>query len=140
MNKYADNIELITKVQAGFSKGYSTVDNIFILHSLISIYLPSGKKLHCTFVDFKKAFDTVWRLGLWQKLMKSKISGKIFKVIYNLYNDTKSCICHSGKTSEFFPCGIGSSRCKPFPFLICLIFERFRGILKDKQYFKKWKN
>jgi len=79
LNKYADNI--ITKVQVGFRKEYSTLDNIFILHSLISIYLPSGKKLYCTFIDFKKAFDTVWRLGLWQKLIKSNISGKILKVI-----------------------------------------------------------
>ena len=76
LNKYADNIELITKVQAGFGKGYSTLDNIVILHSLISIYLSYGKKLYCTFIDFKKAFDTVWRLGLWQKLIKNNISGK----------------------------------------------------------------
>ena len=134
LNKYAENIELITKVQTGFRKGYSTLDNIFILHSLISIYLSSGKKLHCTFIDFKKAFDTVWRLGLWQKFIKSNISGKIFKVIYNLYKDTKSCISHSGKTSDFPPCGIGSVKEKTFPFLICLIFERFRGIPRDKQY------
>jgi hypothetical protein len=45
LNKYADNIELITKVKAGFRKWYSTLDNIFILHSLISIYLSSGKKI-----------------------------------------------------------------------------------------------
>ena len=76
LNKRLNNIELITKVQAGFRKGYSTLDNIFILHSLISIYLSYGKKLHCTFIDFKKAFDTVWRLGLWQKLIKNNISGK----------------------------------------------------------------
>jgi len=58
LNKYTDNIELITKAQAGFRKGYSTLDNIFILHSLISIYLSSGKKLYCTFIDSRKAFDT----------------------------------------------------------------------------------
>ena len=49
LNKYAENIELITKVQTGFRKGYSTLDNIFILHSLISIYLSSGKKMHMHF-------------------------------------------------------------------------------------------
>jgi hypothetical protein len=29
----------------------------------------------------KSALDTVWRLGLWQKLQKSVIQGNIFKVI-----------------------------------------------------------
>jgi hypothetical protein len=33
----------------------------------------------CSFVDFKSAFDTVWRLGLCQKLQKSNIQGKIFE-------------------------------------------------------------
>jgi hypothetical protein len=50
-----------------------TVDNIFVLHSLIAMYFSFGKKLFCSFVDFKSAFDTVWRLGLWQKLQKSNI-------------------------------------------------------------------
>jgi hypothetical protein len=31
LNKYADNIELITKVKAGFRKWYSTLDNIIVI-------------------------------------------------------------------------------------------------------------
>jgi hypothetical protein len=27
------------------------------------------KKLYCAFIDFAKAFDTVWRNGLWNKLL-----------------------------------------------------------------------
>jgi hypothetical protein len=41
---------LISESQIGFRKGYSTLDNIFSLHSLISL----GTKLYCTFVDFSK--------------------------------------------------------------------------------------
>ena len=73
----------ITDAQGGFRKGYSVQDNMFVLQSLISIYLSSGKKLFCTFIDFRKAFDTVWRIGLWQKLVKSKIGGRMFKSIIN---------------------------------------------------------
>jgi hypothetical protein len=57
------------------------------MHSLISLYLSSGKKLFCAFVDFKKAFDTVWGIGLWQKLIKNKIGGEKFRVIF-LYEKT----------------------------------------------------
>ena len=38
LNDYAEHVELITKSQAGFRKGFSTVDNIFVLYSLITIY------------------------------------------------------------------------------------------------------
>jgi hypothetical protein len=64
------------------------VDNIFVLHALIDLYFSFGKKLYCTFVDFKKAFDTVWRTGLWRKLQNCEIKGKCFKIIYNMY---KAC-------------------------------------------------
>ena len=44
LTKFSDEFELITNAQAGFRKGFSTNDNIFILHALISIYFSFGKK------------------------------------------------------------------------------------------------
>ena len=102
LNDYADHVDLISKSQAGFRKGFSTVDNVFVLHSLISIYFSFGKKLYCTFVDFKSAFDTVWRSGLWQKMLKSNIKGKIFTVIYNMYQNIKTCVKKGNEYSDFF--------------------------------------
>jgi hypothetical protein len=51
---FANDLNIISENQAGFRKGYSTVDNIFVLHALIDLYFSFGKKLYCTFVDFKK--------------------------------------------------------------------------------------
>ena len=70
LNKLSDDIGLISGVQGEFRKGYSVQDSLFAMHSLISLYLSSDKNLFGAFVDFKKAFDTVWRLGLWQNSLK----------------------------------------------------------------------
>lgn len=102
LNNYADHVDLISKSQAGFRRGFSTVDNIFVLYSLITIYFSFGKKLFCTFIDFKSAFDTVWRSGLWQKMQKSNIKGKLFNVIYNMYQNIKTCVKKGNEFSEFF--------------------------------------
>ena len=59
LTKFSDEFELITYAQTGFRKGFSTNDNIFILHALISIYFSYGKQLFCSFIDFKSAVDTV---------------------------------------------------------------------------------
>jgi len=67
LNFFANEVTLIHENQAGFRKGYSTIDNIFVLHVLIELYFSFGKKLFCTFIDFRKAFDTVSRSGLWKK-------------------------------------------------------------------------
>jgi hypothetical protein len=44
LSKYADIAEIIPNIQAGFRKGYSTLDNIFCLHVLIDIHLSLEKK------------------------------------------------------------------------------------------------
>lgn len=54
LNEFSNEFEVISKNQAGFRKSHSTVDNIFVLYSLISLYLSSGKKLFCTFIDFRR--------------------------------------------------------------------------------------
>lgn len=123
LNTLAEEVDLITNAQAGFRKGHSTVDNIFVLHALITIYFALGKKLFCTFVDFKGAFDTVWRVGLSQKLQKSNIKGKIFKVVYNMYQNIKSCVKKGEEYSAFFNCDIGvkqGENMSPFLFSIFL--------------------
>lgn len=82
-----------------------------------------GKKLYCTFIDFKKAFDTVWRLGLWQKLVKNNITGKILKVIFSMYSSIKSCVKTGNETSGFFSCDIGvrqGENLSPFLFAVYL--------------------
>ena len=59
-------------------------------------------KLFCLFIDYKKAFDTVWREGLWYKLSKSGIKGKVFNLIKNMYDDIKSCVSYQQEKSDFF--------------------------------------
>ena len=41
-----------------------TVDNIFVLHSLISHMINQGTKLYCALIDFTKTFDYVVRDSL----------------------------------------------------------------------------
>jgi hypothetical protein len=106
LNLFLEENDLLNENQAGFRKGYSTTDHIFLLHTLISILKKSKKKLFCAFIDFAMAFDSVWRIGLWQKLLSTSVNGKFFRVIYNMYNNIKSCI-FKGEASDFFSCENG---------------------------------
>jgi hypothetical protein len=64
LTQYSDKFLVLCENQSGFRKG-----NLFILHSLFNILKNKKKKLYCAFVDFAKAFDTIWRDGLWHKLL-----------------------------------------------------------------------
>lgn len=107
LNGYLEAVGLLGEEQAGFRYGYSTTDHIFVLHSLIDIYLHSKKRLYCAFVDYKKAFDLVNRTSLWSKLLASNINGKILTAIINLYENAKSCVRSNGQLSTPFNCNIG---------------------------------
>ena len=90
--KFLEGNHLLNPNQAGFRKNHSTIDNIFVLHCLAEYYKHKTTKLFCMFVDFQKAFDSVWRAGLWSKLLKYNIEGKVLSVIRNMYHNIKSCI------------------------------------------------
>ena len=40
--------------------------------------------MYCAFVDFEKAFDTIWRVALWYKLLLNKMNGKMYNFIVNI--------------------------------------------------------
>ena len=107
LNKFVEHYELISNCQAGFRKGLSTTDNLFVLQSLIEISKSCKNVLYCAFIDFKQAFDNVWRSGLWQKLQEYNINGKCLNVIKSMYNNIKSRISIPEGNSAFFPCEKG---------------------------------
>jgi hypothetical protein len=80
----SDEIGLLSSAQVGFRNAHSTADTILILHSLINLYLSKKKKRFCTFIDFSRALNTIWRVGIWQKLIENNISGKYVNVIKSL--------------------------------------------------------
>ena len=102
LTKYVTENEILEENQAGFRKGYSTSDQIFSLHALIEIMKARKMKLFCAFIDFRKAFDSVWRTGLWSQLIKTEIDGKFLRIIRNIYQGIKSCVSLNGQNSNFF--------------------------------------
>ena len=65
-------------------KGRRTTDHMFVLKSLIDKYLEKNSKpLYACFVDFKRAFDTVWHQGLLHKLKAAGVGTKFYNIIQN---------------------------------------------------------
>ena len=84
---WAENEEKISKQQAGFREGYSTIDHIFTLITMVKSKLDSrrGGKVYVAFIDYKKAFDTVDWDKLWETLEKIKTSSKMVNILKAMY-------------------------------------------------------
>ena len=72
--------------QIGFLSNNRTSDHIFTLCTLIDKYVHKhNSKLYTSFIDFRKAYDSIWHEGLLYRLLSYGIRGKLFKLIKHLY-------------------------------------------------------
>ena len=86
---------------------WSTVDDVFVLHCLLTHVLNQSKKLYCAFVDFTKAFDYVVRDNLWYKMIKLGIRGRILNIIKSMYVIVKTIVKYDNTLGNEFFCSLG---------------------------------
>nr|XP_034833605.1 uncharacterized protein LOC117990222 [Maniola hyperantus] len=73
--------------QAGFRKGFSTVDHIHTLELIIEKYQEHQRPLYLAFIDYQKAFDTVTHASIWDSLKEQKVSEVYIETIRSIYNN-----------------------------------------------------
>ena len=93
---------LLRKHQAGFRKGRATTDQILVLRRLIEEAQEMQRPLLVNFVDFEKAFDSVFRQALWTILRGYGIPDKIVRMIRCLYDGFSCTVLHEGELSRHF--------------------------------------
>ena len=87
-----DERNVVGREQVGFRKNVNGTDQIFVLTSLISLYLAMKKKLFLTFINYEKAFDRVDQGLLWTNMQSVNRNRTVLEVIRNLYQKAKACV------------------------------------------------
>ena len=105
LTTWSEKNGIVLEEQGGFRPGRGCVDQIYVLTSLLKS--RRGKKTFCCFIDLSKAYDRVWRTGLWKRLWDEGIRGKLWRVLKNMYSDTQNCVLAGTARSEFFSVDIG---------------------------------
>ena len=101
--KFVISRKLLSKSQLGYIPGNRTSDALLILHNLIDYYCKKNKKyIYGCFVDFSKAFDTIPRNKLFQKLLNYNICGKFYDCLTMLYAKDKVCVKLGDKVTDNF--------------------------------------
>ena len=89
--------------QGGFRKGYRTTDHNFVLQGIIRKYIKDGKRLYACFVDLEKAFDSVWREGLFKKLRIIGLDQRTINLISSMYKNTYTSLIYHDKILPKIP-------------------------------------
>jgi len=104
----------------------STVNNNFILSSVINHMPNSNKKLSTCFVDYTKAFDLIVRETIWYKLIKLGLRGNILNIIKSFYLQLKSSVKCNTTISDTFLCTLGVAQGDYLsPFFYHYVYKRF---------------
>ncbi|MES9993748.1 MAG: reverse transcriptase family protein [Candidatus Thiodiazotropha sp.] len=109
LESFVRDNNLIDDTQIGFKSNCRTSDHMFILKTLIDKYIKKLKApLYVCFVDFKKAYDSVWRQALMYKLLMQNVQGMFFNILRSMYLDNNICIKINNKQrSNFFKSNVG---------------------------------
>ena len=101
---WLDERQILREEQAGFRKGYSPSDRMFVLNALISKYCKGNGKLYVAFLDLSRAFDNVDRIILFRTLLGTGIPSPFLRVLLSMYCLTRNVvkIAGSGISRVFF--------------------------------------
>ncbi|MCO5609097.1 hypothetical protein L7F22_063319 [Adiantum nelumboides] len=132
LSRYAEREGLRAPGQAGFRRTFSTVDHIFTLRCLIEQSRSRGRRLYCCFVDFRKAFDTVPRERLLQRLISLGIPQDMIWAIYALYERVSGKVRCPGGLSDSITSTIGVTQgCPLSPTLFGLYIDEMEDYIRQ---------
>ena len=99
---------LLRESQIGFLLKNRTSDHLLTLRTLIDKYVHChGEKVYACFVDFRKAFDSVWHDGLLYKLLQIGVGECFYKLIKNLYSNSSCALKIGTNQTRSFSCSRG---------------------------------
>ena len=117
---------LINDNQAGFRQNRATTDQVMKLVQSASdqLHKPKGqsKLTLCTFFDYEKAYDKVWRDGLLYKMIRLEIPWRYIRYVRFFLSTRQTVVNINGVASKMFTLNEGLPQGSAISPLLFLIF------------------
>ena len=108
------------------------MDHVFTLRAIIEEARHRSQKVYCCFVDFRKAFDSIPRLALFQQLQEIGISDMLQTAILRLYEKVTSRLRTPEGFSDPIQSTIGVKQgCPLSPTLFGIYIDELEAFLHD---------
>ena len=124
---------MLADEQGGFRRLRGTPDLIFLLREIIMTRKSRGQYTLTTFIDARKAYDTVWREGNYVRLHDMGVRGKLWRQLQAMAADPKSKIRLPSGETEYFRVSRGVAQgAVESPFLYACFINGLAEELKSK--------
>ena len=102
LSKWSEATGTITDHQGGFRQGRGAPDQIFLLREILSSRKERGLATLASYVDCRKAYDTVWRDGNAVRLFDAGVQGKMWRQIQAMSAGLRSKVRLPHGETEWF--------------------------------------
>jgi hypothetical protein len=93
--------------QGGFRPGRRCADQLFTLRETVSERRERGKSTYLCYVDVRKAYDKVWRDGLWLSLWRMGMRSNMYRMIKSMFSTMRRQVTIEGGVSAEFGIDLG---------------------------------
>jgi hypothetical protein len=108
--------------QCGFRPQRSCADQLFTLRKLCDLAVEWQQRLYVTFIDLRKAFDSISRPALWAVLRLRGVPAALLAAIIDLHTDTTCRVRVGGVRGDPIHMEFGVQQGCP---LACVLFNVF---------------
>ena len=129
LTTFCEQESVLADEQGGFRQGRGCADQVFSLYSIVEGRRSDKEATYLCFIDIKKAYDRVWRDGLWVRIADSGIKGKMWRMLRAMYASTKSTVFSGGQDSDVFDIGLGVRQGDVLSPLVFSLF--FNGLIES---------
>ena len=90
----------LNKMQSGFRAQHATTDHVMRMTQMIADNFQVRKRTVLTLIDYAKAFDSVWRPGLYHKMAEMGIPGCYINWTRQFLSDRSARVCVNGTSGR----------------------------------------
>ena len=101
LGEYAEE-NILTDAQGGFRAKRRCADQIMILRGAFELRKRKKKSTWLGFMDVSKAYDTVWREGLWRKMREYGVEESFVSLCEGLYEGVQASVQVDRQQSRWF--------------------------------------
>jgi len=104
---YCEQKSIIVEEQGGFRPKRGCRDQIYSLYEILNVRKSHDTNTFCCFVDFRKAYDRVWRRDMFASLHKVGIKGQMLDALKDMYVGVNSRVSVNGILTDSFAYDVG---------------------------------
>jgi hypothetical protein len=102
MSAFSEATGTLSDEQGGFRPKRGTPDQVFLLREVLASRKERGLPTFATYIDARKAYDTVWREDAYVRIYESGVRGKLWRQLQAMHSGLTRRVMHPLGMTDWF--------------------------------------